>query len=209
MTKILTFHRYEGASEFDNGIRMDRDLLQANTSSMSISELITRFEQFINGGNASKAMYPWADRFVMGFPLPVFQRPPVWTRAQKVRFIESVWAGIDLGSYMVNDQFEIIHGPAGDTYREFSDALLDGQQRLSAIEDYILSGFAVADSQGVPRFWSDLPKVERRRFASYTFSRACIKTWDEGALRKAYDLRAFGGTAHTEDQRASDFRTGK
>ena len=53
------------------------------------------------------------------------------------------------------------------------------------------------------RYWGDLPRVERRRFGLFHFARANIKSWDEQKLRLAYDLRAFGGTPHTEEQRAA------
>lgn len=75
--------------------------------------------------------------------------------------------------------------------------------RLTAMEDYINNVFPVPDADGVLRYWRDLPQVVRRRFCNITFSKATVVSWDEAMLRKVYDLRSFGGTAHTEDQRAS------
>lgn len=37
------------------------------------------------------------------FVLPNFQRPPVWTREQQVRFIESCWMGLPIGVYVYNE----------------------------------------------------------------------------------------------------------
>lgn len=202
---LKPFHRYDGAEVHDNGLRMPADVLDARVSNLCVSEVIGRFERFTSGGSDGPEMYPWTDRFVMGFPLPAWQRPLVWTPEQKVRFIQSIWSGVDVGSYMVNDQYEFINlGREGTHYREFSEILLDGQQRLSAIEGYLLNEFAVPDVGGTPRYWGDLPKIERRRFGSHHFARANIKSWDEHQLRLAYDLRAFGGTAHTDDQRAAE-----
>lgn len=199
---ITRFSRYDGAGEGDNGIRMPSDVLDARVSNLCLAEVLGRFERFTAGRSDGPEMYPWADRFVMGFPLPAWQRPLVWTLKQKVRFIQSIWAGVDIGSYLVNDQYEFLRAGQDVYYREFSEVLLDGQQRLSALEDYVLSRFAVPDGAGVPRFWGDLPRVERRRFSGFHFARASITSWDEGQLRLAYDLRAFGGTPHTEGQRA-------
>ncbi|GEM_PF-3888908 len=61
---------------------------------------------------------------------------------------------------------------------------------------------AISDAAGVPRLWSELPKIERNRFCTTHFACATIRSWAEQELRLAYDLRAFGGTRHTEDQRA-------
>lgn len=193
-----TFIRNAGAAEADPSIRMPADLIRASTTTMSIGELLGRLEQFTTG-ELSPEQFPWATRFVMGFPLPSWQRPLVWTLEQKTRFITSIWCGVEIGSYLINDVYEFM--PDG-TLRKFSDILLDGQQRLSTIEEYVKDGFAIPDATGTPRLWSQLPSLERRRFAVLQFSRATVRTWDEKLLRLAYDLRAFGGTAHTEDQRA-------
>lgn len=198
------FLRYQGTDKADPTIQMPADQLDARLSNLSLSEVIGRFERFIAVPNEGRAMYPWASRFVMGFPLPEWQRPFVWTQEQQVRFIQSIWTGVDLGSYMVNDQYEFV-GLGTDCvhFREFSEVLLDGQQRLATIQGYLLGEFAVPDVTGTPRYWHDLPLIERRRFGSRQFARANIRSWDEQALRQAYDLRAFGGTPHTEAQKAS------
>lgn len=197
------FSRYDGAEQADETLRMPRDVLDARVSSLCLSEVIGRYERFLASPADGAAMFPWADRFVMGFPLPSWQRPLVWTQEQKMRLIQSIWAGVDIGSYLVNDQYEFVQlGTATPYFRKFSEILLDGQQRLAALESYLTNEFPVPDVQGIPRYWRDLPRIERRRFSSYHFARANIKSWDEATLRLAYDLRAFGGTAHTEDQRA-------
>lgn len=198
------FYRYEGCEGADETVRMSRDTLDAKVLRLSLGELVAQFERFLNNQDSGPAMYPWATRFVMGYPLPSWQRPLCWTDEQKSKFIESIWAGVDIGSYLVNDAWEFQNDSNGaSVYREFSEVLLDGQQRLTAIEDYLLGKIAVPDETGTARFWIDLPKIERRRFCQMTFAKACIQSWDEQLLRRVYDLRAFGGTAHTEDQRAS------
>lgn len=162
-----------------------------------ISELIGSLEA---SDAQHQQQYPWAERFVMGMPLPSWQRPLVWTSEQQIRFITSIWEGVDIGSYLVND---IVEFDAPDRYRKFSDIVLDGQQRLHAIQCYLQDLIAVPDALGQPRLWSELGRIERRRFGQFQFARATVCSWDESFLRKVYDLRAFGGTPHAPDQRAS------
>ncbi|MDF8363356.1 MULTISPECIES: DUF262 domain-containing protein [Achromobacter] len=202
MSKALAFRIYNGAEGADSTIKMERDRLGANVSNTIIREVLSRFERFCAEESEVRRQYPWADRFVMGFPLPAWQRPAVWTLDQKRRFIQSIWAGVDIGSYMVNDLWEFVESRDAETFRQHSEILLDGQQRLSAIQDYVLDEFAIPDAAGVLRLWSDLPKIERNRFCMTHFACATIRSWDEQQLKLAYNLRAFGGTAHTEDQRA-------
>lgn len=45
---------------------------------------------------------PRGERMVMGFILPSWQRGLVWSKAQKIAFIESAWRGIPLGTYTYN-----------------------------------------------------------------------------------------------------------
>jgi hypothetical protein len=204
MSKL--FNRYECCEIADAAIQMPSDVIGANVQSSTIGELILRLEDISDLTKNEMAKYPWAKRFVMGYPLPEWQRPVVWTKDQNVKFITSIWSGVDLGSYLVNDVWEFIDANPknGDfRFREFSDVLLDGQQRLTAIQSYLMGQFSVPDATGVERYWSDLPKLERRRFSAIKFTKAYIRTWDEDKLRLAYDLRSFGGTAHTEEQRAT------
>ena len=192
----MTFNKYLRADETDSKIRMPTNELDAHVSNVTVGELIGQLEHF---SDRERSMYPWADRFVIGFPLPPWQRPFVWTQEQEIRFIQSIWQGVDVGSYMVN-AYELSNSTE---FRKFSDILLDGQQRLTALEHYLFDMLPVPDVTGKDRVWSELPRIERRRFSNFHFARANIKSWKETMLRKAYDLRSFGGTAHTEDQRAS------
>ncbi len=194
------FSRNAGADTADKHIVMPHDVINARTRALSIGELLGRLEAFTENQLSGAYKYPWATRFAMGYPLPSWQRPLVWTPMQKVRFIYSIWSGGEIGSYLVNDIFEFV---GDDQTREFTDVLLDGQQRLTTLEEYVTDRFAVPDREGTLRFWSELPPPERRRFARHQFSQATVSSWDEKLLRLAYDLRAFGGTAHNEDQRAS------
>jgi hypothetical protein len=202
MFKYPVFNRNHGASESDNGIRMPSQLLDARAASMCIGEVLGRLETFTKSREEIQRSMPWAVRFVMGFPIPSWQRPLVWTNEQNIRFIRSIWLGLDIGSYMINDVYEIINVDNQNQVREFSEILLDGQQRLNSIQGYVLNEYPVPDKDGIPRYWSDLSRTERRRFSAFHFSQSSIRSWNEDDLRFAYDLRAFGGTPHEEHQRA-------
>lgn len=195
------FNRYYNAT--DSTIkRMPVSKISTKTSPRTLSELICQFEKYSQDAGHYKSKYPWATRFVMGFPLPEFQRPSVWSVYQQIKFITSLWLDIDVGSYLTNEYYDFVNS-GSEIYTENSDILLDGQQRLTAIQDYLLGIFPVPDANDVPTYWYELSKIERRFFGNKTFSRSTVNTSDEKLLREIYDLRSFGGTMHTEDQRAS------
>ncbi len=179
---------------------MPKKQLDASLQMFQIDMLASNLEAYSVDPARARAKYPWATRFAMGHPLAPWQRPAVWTEEQQVRFITSIWMGSDLGSYLVNGWYEFVEGGA---YELNSEVLLDGQQRLTALESYLLGKFGVPDADGCVRYWSEVGDKERRRFLGMPFAQARVHSGDEAALRKVYDLRAFGGTPHSEDQRAS------
>ena len=127
---------------------------------------------------------------VMGFGLPSWQREVVWSTAQQVSFIESVWRGIPLGTYTYNS---VVH--ENPRYRGL---LIDGLQRLHAIEWYVMhDAFRVFDL-----LYSELTKIEQRRFVMTKFCSYEFDSADEKELRAYYNLMNFGGTPHKENERA-------
>jgi hypothetical protein len=133
--------------------------------------------------------YLTGGRHVMGYNLPAWQRPFVWTRAQSVRLIESIWLGLNIGTYTFNRSHE---NPA------FDNLLIDGQQRLVSIQAYLSDGFAVFGHR-----WSELPRAEQREFEGRHFHCFITKSTDEEYLRGYYDMMNFGGVAHKESERAT------
>jgi hypothetical protein len=129
-------------------------------------------------------------RTIMGYILPSWQRPLVWKEDQKIRFIESAWLGLNLGTFTYNRV---------DTLKHPLDSLLiDGQQRMSAIQDYLDDEFPVFGYR-----WSEITVPDRRRFNfSTTFASYITQSEDEKYLRDYYNMMNFGGTAHKEDERA-------
>lgn len=117
------------------------------------------------------------------FVLPAFQRPPVWTQQQQIRFLESCWMGLPIGVFIYNRT-----APDGP----FDAWLLDGQQRVTAVLAYLADEFPVFGY-----LFSELTVVDYRKWAlSVAFPCMMTNIDDEAQLREVYDRLAYGGTAH-------------
>lgn len=115
--------------------------------------------------------------------LPPFQRPRVWTLEQKVKLIESVWLELPIGAYVYNQT---------GVYKHPTDRwLVDGQQRISTLLEYVDDGFAVYGYR-----WSELSALERSIFGSKTFPAIQLDITDPAMLEDIYNRLAYGGTAH-------------
>jgi hypothetical protein len=136
----------------------------------------------------------YSGRRVLGFKLPSWQRPEVWSDEQSTRFIESIWLGVGIGSYMVNFR------QGGEDENHL--LLLDGQQRLRAIERYWRGELAIPGEDGVRHRWTDLDEPEQRQFLRIPFPWIMTEYQTELELREAYNRHNFGGTAHSLEQRA-------
>ncbi len=137
----------------------------------------------------------WASRIVMGLPLPAWQRPFEWDIVQQERFIQSLYTDRYHGVYVVNATDYVDNSGAP---RKFSSALLDGQQRITTVENYLNDAFKVF---GV--YWSQLTKKDQRRFLKTDFHCIEVDIWDESELRQLSDDLAFSGTAHKDEYRAT------
>lgn len=127
------------------------------------------------------------DGYILGFKVPDFQRPLVWTIEQKINLINSLWCGVPIGTYTVNE--------CGDS--EFNLIIIDGQQRLNAIESYINDDFKVYDM-----FYSELDTKLKGRFKNSIFPQYVTNSDDIEYLKNYYNLMNFGGTAHKESEKA-------
>ncbi len=138
-------------------------------------------------------------RTVMGFVIPTWQRPLVWTEAQKVKFVESAWLGINLGTYTYQQQdFTDEKDANGKSIPSpYNGFLIDGQQRMSALQDYFDDKFAVFGYK-----WSELDVSDHRGF-SMTAGFGCYiaRFQTEQEMIEMYERLSFGGTPHTEADR--------
>lgn len=145
-----------------------------------------------------------ADRgpVICGFILPPFQREFVWTMEQQVRFIESAFAGLPIGTYTYNSTNGIKAlqqtDADGKTYYAMDRWLLDGQQRLTTFQRYFRDEFTVYGLK-----FSELTPAEHMGLLMNTSFPSYITKFDtELACRDLYDRMAFGGTNHQEHERA-------
>lgn len=178
---------------------MPTRVLPTTINQYPIDVLVCHLEEYLTDPSSAHDRCPWAARFVMGIPVPSWQRSLVWNVGQKSRFIVAVWAGADLGSYLTNNWSDSAAGGRG--IADNSEILIDGQQRLHSLEEYFLDRVAVPEAQGQPRVWSEIGNGERKRFLSTIFANARVSSDDEMALRRTYDLCARGVTHRTHDQR--------
>lgn len=177
---------------------MPKPTFDSRVQSISIAELLCSLNEYTEDDLRDR--YPWASNFVCGMPLAEWQRPVVWDTEKQQKFIDSIWRGVDLGSYMVNAWWHVVDNKGSTA--PLSDIVLDGQQRLTSIENYVSNKFACQAADGNMLYYKDLPKVDITRFKSTRFARASVHSDNEMLLREAYDLRNFTGVAHTDDQRA-------
>lgn len=87
---------------------------------------------------------------------PYFQRKLVWRLAHKVDFIKTILLG-----YPFPEIF-ITRGNIDVTTMQTTSALVDGQQRMTTIKEFIEAKFAVDD-----RKYSDLSPIEKEAFLKY------------------------------------------
>ena len=134
--------------------------------------------------------------------IPPFQRQVVWNEAMMSRFITSIWQGVDIGRYIVNDIMDNPSPTDGRIWHKEDHWLIDGQQRLTAIDRYVRDKIAIQGEDGRLWLWSDLSKSDHRKFGHIGFPRGIVRMGSEYDLRVLYDTMNFGGMAHTQEQRA-------
>ena len=130
---------------------------------------------------------------VLGFPLPSWQRPLRWSDHQMVHFLESIWMGIPFGFYVLNT----LEWMSGGKPHPMSGLLFDGQQRFFALQRYFDDELEVF---GVK--FSELERVDRRRFLNTPFPSYETFIFDEDQGRDLYNRLNFGGTPHEPDEKA-------
>ena len=175
-------------------------ILDARTANFGIGHLLA------SAGFDHRSEYDPDAVWLFDTILPPFQRGVEWDEAMMVRFIESIWMGMDIGRNVVNDAQD---APGAGTraggkplWHPSDRWLIDGQQRLTAIHRYVSDRFPIVGADGIPHLWSELPKVDQRHFASRQFDRGITSIHNELDLRILYDRMNYGGMRHREDQRA-------
>lgn len=139
-----------------------------------------------------------------GFYLPPFQRPEVWTTEQKIKLIESIFCEISIGSFIFVSS---MNAPEVDGW------LIDGQQRLTAIRDFIQGEFSVFDNRlsfdnmnEVKLSFNGDYRLNAPKEARFVWKRTFINckriedVSDPVILKEIYDRFNYGGTPHIKKE---------
>lgn len=150
-------------------------LYRAQERSFPVEMLIGAYHRAVE-----RKLFP-GERRLGWFILPPFQRPPVWTKAQQGRFIESLFLELPVGVYVYVSAI----GAQTDTW------LIDGQQRVGAV-----LAFAANEVEAFGFRFDDLSPVQKRRFGNRVFNAIEVAEPDPVVLADIYDRLAYGGTPH-------------
>lgn len=130
-----------------------------------------------------------AQRTLLSFTLPPFQRASVWDEQRQRAYIEGIFLGLGTGQYVVNGRD---WDEAGEELVT-SGWLIDGQQRITALSVFVQGRLAVFGGA----HFGDLERSEARRFMRTCFP--CFElefTGEEAVLRNLYDRLNFCNQAH-------------
>lgn len=179
-------------------VPMPTPLLRGTTSSRTISDIMREREP------EYEKMFVGADlgyEILGHFYIPPFQRPAVWSDDQMRRLNESIWLGISIGGIVISAEGK--YDRVTKKYPASADLLLDGQQRLRSIKAYMKKGLRIFVGTEHEHCWDDLSRRQKRRYESTSISYISIDdNHDMERLKEVYNRLNFGGTNHTEDQRA-------
>ncbi|RTL42914.1 MAG: DUF262 domain-containing protein [Burkholderiales bacterium] len=140
------------------------------------------------------------ERQLMSLVLPPWQRPSVWDAQRQRAFIEGILLGFPPGA-IVTVEPDWTSGPGGHAVvKKGSGWLIDGQQRVTAIREFVEGPLTVFDGLG----YRDLARAEQlRRFDRVVLTRICLPNdTDEQTLKALYRRMNYGGVAHTQEDLA-------
>lgn len=133
---------------------------------------------------------------LFGYKVPFFQRAnDCWIQKQQIAFVESMYMGANIGSFMVNI-------PNSSAREEFVNVLLDGLQRMTALKAYFNGEFGVEGEDGQSRLWTELDSGDRAHLLRISFPWVMTRYDNLDDLIVAYDRHNFGGTPHTAEDRS-------
>jgi len=113
-------------------------------------------------------------------PKPVYQRKLVWRKQHKYKFIETI---------LLNFPFPEIYIAPGELNTDtlvLKDQIVDGQQRLTTILNYIESKDVFSLSSIPIKKFSELIKSEKEDFLNYEISVRYLKNANEEQIREIF-----------------------
>lgn len=157
-----------------------------NTMSFAEIDLMTiyRISDYIQGRNSNPSM------------IPGFQRPSVWTREQKASLIKSILRGLPTGTYYINRSDNA----------ELDDLLFDGQQRFTAIQEFLDGSFPVI-LEDEEFYWYNLPPRQLSQVENHLVQIVFTEFDSEEELVKFYIEMNENLSPHSKEeiQIASDY----
>ena len=112
--------------------------------------------------------------------IPDFQRPLGWSKNQNIQFIESLVSDLPIGVYVLHESQDL---------NEY--IVLDGQQRMSAIIDFVDGKFSVFGFT-----YPDCSIQDKRKFLHINFPHYLLRGLSHDEQKDCYLRMAYGGTAH-------------
>ncbi|GAA3525048.1 hypothetical protein GCM10022234_22460 [Aeromicrobium panaciterrae] len=114
---------------------------------------------------------------------PSFQRRPVWSHKQKSDLIGTILLGYPVPELYVH---EVISGDGDERHR-----LVDGQQRIRAVLEYLDGEFELVESDSVPqgyhyKAFEDLDSDAQKTVRSYKFVIRTLKDVDEVVIKDMF-----------------------
>ena len=119
---------------------------------------------------------------------PPFQHGLVWSHQQRVAFIESILDGLPLPALFINEM------PYNHPRYPSQEVVVDGQQRINAVVDFMQDKFRVRGE-----LWSEQDKTFKRVFCITEGTCTSITT-RYNTLRELYVRLLTTGTIHTQDE---------
>ncbi|MCH8309768.1 MAG: DUF262 domain-containing protein, partial [Chloroflexi bacterium] len=123
----------------------------------------------------------WADRNELVLS-PSFQRRQIWTRQGKSYLIDSIVRGMPIPQFFIR---EIVHTRERRTVRE----VVDGQQRISTILDFVAGKFSILRSHN-PELsgmrYAELPEHIQRTILSFPLSVNILTTGDDAEVPEIF-----------------------
>lgn len=127
---------------------------------------------------------------------PPFQRRPVWSAKQKSDLIGTILLGYPIPELYVHE----VIGPDGDEVHR----IVDGQQRIRAVLEFVKGDFALSESEAVPSGYhsmtfDELEPRDKKAIRSYKFVVRTLKDLDEPVVREMF-RRLNQGVVALNDQ---------
>lgn len=136
------------------------------------------------------------ERMLLSLVLPPWQRLIVWDAERQRAFIEGIILGFPPGAIVTVEPDWTTGEDGSAKVLRGSNWLIDGQQRVTAIREFIEGRLSIFD--GVR--YGDMPRVEQlRRFDRVVLTRIVLpNSTNEDTLKRLYRRMNYGGVAHTE-----------